>query len=66
MTRARPRHVTEATSGRLVSHWATVSAGLAPVLLIGGWVIVDTFQPASYSPVRQTVSVLAGHAGTDR
>jgi Protein of unknown function (DUF998) len=25
-----------------------------------------SFQPASYSPVRETVSVLAGHAGTDR
>ena len=28
--------------------------------------IAGSVQPASYSPVRQTVSVLAGYAGTDR
>jgi Protein of unknown function (DUF998) len=39
---------------------------LAPVSLMAGWVVADVFQPASYSPVRQTVSVLAGRAGTDR
>ena len=32
----------------------------------GGWLIADAVQPASYSPIRKTVSVLAGHAGTDR
>src|SRR6202044_2106797 len=31
-----------------------------------GWLIADAVQPASYSPIRKTVSVLAGHAGTDR
>jgi hypothetical protein len=36
------------------------------VLLIGGWVVADELQPVSYSPVRQTLGVLAGHAGTDR
>lgn len=45
---------------------AVISAGLAPVVLVSAWVIAGTLQPASYSPVRQTVSVLAGHAGTDR
>jgi hypothetical protein len=30
------------------------------------WLVADTLQPASYSPLRQTVSVLAGHAGADR
>jgi hypothetical protein len=39
---------------------------LSPVLLTVGWLIAGTVQPVSYSPVRQTVSVLAGHAGTDR
>ena len=39
---------------------------MAPVLLIGAWAIAGALQPASYSPVRQTVSVLAGHAGADR
>jgi hypothetical membrane protein len=43
-----------------------ISAILSPVLATGGWLLADTVQPASYSPVRSTVSVLAGHAGTDR
>ena len=54
----RPRHP--------VPWWAVVSAGLSPVLATGGWLIADAVQPASYSPIRKTVSVLAGHAGTDR
>jgi Protein of unknown function (DUF998) len=54
----RPRHP--------VPWWTVVSAGLAPVLATGGWLIADAVQPASYSPIRKTVSVLAGHAGTDR
>jgi Protein of unknown function (DUF998) len=49
-----------------VPWWAVFSAGLAPVLLIGAWLAADTVQPASYSPIRQTISVLAGDAGTDR
>jgi Protein of unknown function (DUF998) len=64
------RLVTSATRPRRPRHpvprWAVVSAGLAPVLATGGWLVADAVQPASYSPVRQTVSVLAGHAGTDR
>jgi hypothetical protein len=54
----RPRHP--------VPGWTVVSAGLSPVLATGGWLIADAVQPASYSPIRQTVSVMAGHAGTDR
>jgi hypothetical protein len=54
----RPRHP--------VPWWAVVSAGLSPVLATGGWLIADAVQPASYNPIRKTVSVLAGHAGTDR
>jgi hypothetical membrane protein len=54
----RPRHP--------VPWWTVVSAGLAPVLATAGWLIADAVQPASYSPIRKTVSVLAGHAGTDR
>jgi hypothetical protein len=50
----------------LVPGWAVVSAGLSPVLATGGWLVADAVQPASYSPIRKTVSVLAGHAGTDR
>lgn len=49
-----------------VPGWAVFSAGLAPVLITGGWLVADAFQSASYSPVSKTVSVLAGHAGADR
>jgi Protein of unknown function (DUF998) len=49
-----------------VPWWTVVSAGLAPVLATGGWLVADAVQPTSYSPIRKTVSVLAGHAGTDR
>jgi hypothetical protein len=53
-------------TGHPVPWWTVVSAGLSPVLATGGWLIADAVQPASYSPIRETVSVLAGHAGTDR
>jgi hypothetical membrane protein len=43
-----------------------VCAGISPVLLVGAWLIGDAVQPSSYSPVRQTVSVLSGYGGTDR
>ncbi|HZC53132.1 MAG TPA: DUF998 domain-containing protein [Mycobacterium sp.] len=46
--------------------WAIVSAGLSPILLAGAWLLADTLQPADYSPLQQTMSVLAGHAATDR
>jgi hypothetical membrane protein len=70
---ARPRVLSLAHSATwprrprgLVPGWTVVSAGLVPVVATGGWLIADAVQPASYSPVRKTVSVLAGHAGTDR
>jgi len=37
-----------------------------PVVLVAGWLAAGALQPASYSPMRETMSVLAGHAGTDR
>jgi Protein of unknown function (DUF998) len=46
--------------------WAVASACLTPVLLTAAWLIAGSLQPASYSPMRQTVSVLAGRGGTDR
>jgi hypothetical protein len=51
---------------RTVPPRAIISAGLTPILLTGGWLVAGTLQPASYNPVRDTVSVMAGHAGTDR
>ena len=46
--------------------WAIISAGLAPILLTGAYLMAGILQPASYSPVRSTISVMAGQAGTDR
>jgi hypothetical membrane protein len=54
------------SADRPVAAWVPVSAGLSPALLMIAWLIGDAVQPTSYSPVRQTVSVLAGDAGTDR
>jgi hypothetical membrane protein len=53
-------------SSQEVPLWTIVSVGLSPVLLTAGWLVADALQPDSYSPIRQTVSVMAGHAGTDR
>lgn len=53
-------------SGEDVPGWAVVSAGLAPVVLTIGWLVADSVQPRTYSPIRDTVSVLAGLSGTDR
>jgi hypothetical membrane protein len=39
---------------------------LAPIVLVGGWLIAGALQPASYSPMRETISALAGQSGTDR
>ena len=46
--------------------WAIISAGLAPTVLTGAYLMAGALQPASYSPVRSTISVMAGQAGTDR
>lgn len=51
---------------RTIPPWAIVSAALTPILLTGGWLVAGMLQPASYNPIRDTVSVMAGHAGTDR
>ena len=50
----------------LVPGWAVVSAGLSPVVVTAGWLVADAVQPAAYNPIRKTVSVMAGYAGTDR
>jgi hypothetical membrane protein len=49
-----------------VPGWAVIAAGISPVLLVIAWVWAGAVQPASYSPMRQTVSVMAGLGGTDR
>ena len=50
----------------LVPGWAVASAGLSPVVVTAGWLVADAVQPAAYNPIRKTVSVMAGYAGTDR
>ncbi len=46
--------------------WVMLSAGAAPVFLIGGWTVAAARQPAGYDSIRDTISALAGHAATDR
>jgi hypothetical protein len=53
-------------AGRSVPGWVVGTALLAPAVLVGGWLAAGALQPVSYSPMRQTMSVLAGQAGTDR
>ncbi len=53
-------------AGPAVPGWVVATALLTPVVLVGGWLIAGALQPASYSPMRDTISVLAGHSGTDR
>jgi Protein of unknown function (DUF998) len=55
-----------ARPGPPVPGWAVATALLAPAVLVGGWLIAGALQPADYSPMRETVSVLAGYSGTDR
>jgi hypothetical membrane protein len=46
--------------------WWTVAAGLAtPLLLIGGFFLATALQPASYDPIRDTISKLAWRRATD-
>jgi hypothetical membrane protein len=53
-------------SGPAARRWAIVSAALAPVLLTGGYLLAGALQPTSYNPMRETISAMAGQAGTDR
>jgi hypothetical membrane protein len=43
-----------------------LSAILAPVSLVTGWLVAGFLQHGHYDPVRQTISVLAGHSASDR
>lgn len=56
----------QARPSQTVPRWAVWSTALPPFLFIGAFLAADALQPSSYSPVRQTVSVLAGQTGTDR
>jgi len=49
-----------------IAPWAPLAAASMPIVLTTGWLVADTLQPSSYSPMRQTVSVLSGYAGSQR
>jgi hypothetical protein len=55
-----------ARAGGPVPGWVVGTAVLAPAGLVAGWLAAGALQPAAYSPMRQTMSVLAGQAATDR
>jgi len=48
-----------------IPSWTLFTAALVPAVLVTGWVVAGALQPASYSPLQQTMSVLAGHTGID-
>lgn len=50
---------------RAIPWWTVVAASASPVLLIGGFLAATAMQPASYSPIRDTISELAGRGATD-
>jgi hypothetical protein len=50
----------------LVPWWVLLSSGCAPVVLIGGWALAETVQPAGYDPMVQSISSLAAYGASDR
>jgi hypothetical membrane protein len=50
---------------RVIPWWTVAAAIACPVLLIGGFLVATSLQPASYNPVRDTISELAGRRATD-
>jgi hypothetical membrane protein len=50
---------------KAIPWWTVAAAGASPVLLIGGFFVATAVQPASYNPVRDTISELAGRGATD-
>ena len=53
-------------AGPPVPGWVIGTAVLGPAVLVVGWLIAGALQSSSYSPMRDTISVLAGYTGTDR
>ncbi len=50
---------------KAIPWWVVVAASLSPVLLIGGFFVGTALQPATYSPIRDTISQLAGQGAND-
>lgn len=53
-------------AGPPVAGWVIGTAVLGPAALVVGWLIAGALQSSAYSPMRDTISVLAGYTGTDR
>jgi hypothetical membrane protein len=51
---------------RYVPWWGAGSSVAIPVFLIAGWTIAGMLQPATYSPMRNSVSALAAIGARDR
>lgn len=51
---------------RYVPWWGVGSSVAIPVFLIAGWTIAGMLQPATYSPMRNSVSALAAIGARDR
>ncbi|WP_431912398.1 DUF998 domain-containing protein [Micromonospora carbonacea] len=51
---------------RVVPPWALLSAGAAPVFLVGGWLLGAARQPGRFDQVSGTISALAAVGATDR
>lgn len=47
-------------------NWAWYSATLAPISLVGTFLLAQSRQPADYDSLRDTLSALAAHPATDR
>jgi hypothetical protein len=52
--------------GPAAARWAVASAALSPVATIGGWLVAESLQPPTYSPLGSTITGLAGLGATDR
>jgi len=50
----------------LVPWWVLLSSQCAPVMLISGWTLAATMQPAGYDPMVQSISSLAAQGAADR
>jgi hypothetical protein len=49
-----------------VPWWTVLTAGAAPVLLVGGFLVASALQPVSYDPLRDTISAMAARGAIDR
>ena len=50
---------------KAIPWWAVAAASAAPAVLIGGFLVATAMQPASYNPVRDTISELCERGATD-